>query len=160
MKRVLAFCSVLLFSFVLYSCGKAVNPYHGEFECPPSEKGKCTGIPQAYKESLSKEGDSVSYNLAQTFDNRTSNGTFVRDQLLLSPAESQYIESLYDILSKLLKDPQTPVVVPPKIVRVLILPYQGQGEKEFYSARYVYVIVEDPKWVLQNILTMPAAEEK
>ncbi len=145
----------ILFVFImilfLNSCGKTINPYESEFTCPPHEPGKCVSLPQAYVESL--ENSNVKEG------NKTDNTSLLRDPLLLSPAEKAYVESLYNVLTKLLKDPQTPIVVPPKIVRVLVLPYQDESGKNFYSARYVYVLVDDVKWVLHNILTMPPVDE-
>ncbi|MEM5854804.1 MAG: TraV family lipoprotein [Candidatus Aenigmatarchaeota archaeon] len=162
MKRFILF---ILSSF-LFACSAAVNPYQKEFSCPHPDPGKCVGIPQAYQESLKSEETKVGYQLYKEFekekrDQKDGNETsyYLRDFMLLSPAERQYVESLYDILSKLLKDPKTPIMTPPKIVRVLILPYQDFSGKNFYSARYVYVLVDEPKWILQNVLTLPAAEE-
>ena len=157
---------VILLCFLLSGCGRVLNPYESEFLCPQMEQGKCVGISEAYKESLDQEKGIKEYNLAkEAFSSDVSEGkgkqvSYSRDSLLLSPAERQYIESLYDVLTKLLKDPQAPVIMPPKIVRVLILPYQNQEGKNLYSARYVYVIVEDPKWVLHNILTSEIAPEE
>lgn len=156
MRKMIIF--ILMLSFILSGCARVVNPYSSEFECPQVEKGKCVGIQTAYEESIKTSDER---NLAREFEkgydsNRTS---FKRNDLLLSPAEQMYVESLYEVMTKLLKDPKTPVVVPPRIVRVLILPYQGSDGKFLYSARYTYVIVEDPKWILENIINYPSAEE-
>lgn len=160
MVRLVVYTVFLFVSLVLLNgCAKVVNPYSSQFECPQAEKGKCVDISTAYEISLSQEKERE-ISKAQGFDNKTDNATsYLRGELLLSPAEKAYVEGLYNVLTKLLKDPQTPIIAPPKIVRILILPYQGADDKKFYSARYVYVIVDEPKWVLQNILTMPAAEE-
>jgi len=163
---------LFMFCLLVAGCGKAVNPYESEFSCPQPEKGKCVGIPEAYRESLQQD-KIKDYNLAREAfseekkreegkksDQQKKESTYVRDYLLLSPAERQYVESLYDVLTRLLKDPQTPVIMPPKIVRVLILPYQGESGKNLYSARYIYVIVEDARWVLHNILTSEIIPER
>ena len=127
------------------------------------------GIPEAYKESL-RQSEMRDYNLAKEAfssdkekeknEKDSHKEGFVGGYLLLSPAERQYVESLYDVLTKLLKDPRTPVIMPPKIVRVLILPYEGNGGKNLYSARYIYVIVEDARWVLHNVLTSEIIPER
>jgi len=157
---------IVLLCFLLNGCGRILNPYESEFSCPQAEQGKCIGIPEAYNESLSQEKEVKEYNLAKeafssdVSEEQKKSTSYSRDSLLLSPAEKQYVESLYDVLTKLLKDPQAPVIMPPKIVRVLILPYQNQEGKNLYSARYIYVIVEDPKWVIHNILTSEVTPEE
>ena len=112
-----------------------------------------------YGKNTQESQESKEFNLArEAFSDQKKSVS--RDELLLSPAERHYVESLYDVLTKLLKDPQAPVIMPPKIVRVLILPYQNQDGKHLYSARYVYVLVEDPKWILHNILTSDSIPEE
>ena len=163
---------LFMFCLLMAGCGKAVNPYESEFSCPQPEKGKCVSIPEAYRESL-QQSEIRDYNLAkEAFSSGsgkekkkkgkedTHKEAFVRGYLLLSPAERQYVESLYGVLTKLLKNPQTPVIMPPKVVRVLILPYEGDGGKNLYSARYIYVIVEDARWVLHNVLTSEIIPER
>lgn len=161
---------LFVFCLLIAGCGKAVNPYESEFSCPPPEKGKCVGIPEAYKESL-QQSEMRNYNLAKEAfssgrEKKKEEGKggpeegFTGGYLLLSPAERQYVESLYGVLTKLLKNPRTPVIMPPKVVRVLILPYEGEGGKNLYSARYIYVIVEDARWVLHNVLTSEIIPER
>lgn len=134
-------------SLLVFGCSSVVNPYSGDFTCPLAEQGKCVSIPTAYEESVKgkpltldegkevkKEGDSV--------------------------IESEYRDALFQRLNKLLREPKTPLLAPPKIVRVMILPYRSGQGKEFYSARYVYVLVEDPQWILQNITSLPVDEQE
>ena len=59
----------------------------------------------------------------------------------------QYRSALFDKFNGLLKEPNTPIVAPPKVMRVLLLPYTGQ-ENEFYMLRYVYFFVDKPRWIL------------
>lgn len=77
-----------------------------------------------------------------------------------NPVEAEYRDALFQRLTKLLKEPKTPIVANPKIVRVMILPYQGDSGKELYSARYIYLMVEEPKWMLQNFIDFPPEENK
>jgi len=171
LKRLTGLIPVILFAFLITACGrvanKAFNPYESEFACPQAEKGKCVGIKEAYQESLKQEKEEAikEYSVVKEFEKESkkeanATSSYLRGELLLSPAEERYVESLYGTLTKLLKEPQTPVIVPPKIVRVLILPYQNSEGKNLYSARYVYVIVEEPKWILQNILTNQLSPEE
>jgi len=171
LKKIAGLTLTGLLAFLITSCGKVANktfnPYQSEFTCPQAEKGKCVGIKEAYQESLKQEKEEAmkEYSVVKEFEKESkkeanATSSYLRGELLLSPAEERYVESLYDTLTKLLREPQTPVVVPPKIVRVLILPYQNSEGKNLYSARYVYVIVEEPKWILQNILTNQLSPEE
>jgi len=40
----------------------------------------------------------------------------------------------------------------------MMLPYQGDSGKELYSARYIYLMVDEPKWILQNLTNLPPEE--
>jgi conjugal transfer pilus assembly protein TraV len=71
---------------------------------------------------------------------------------------NQYRSSLFDKFSGLLKEPKTPIVAPPKVMRVLLLPYTGQ-ENEFYMLRYVYFFVDKPRWILGDSVTADGEDE-
>ncbi len=71
---------------------------------------------------------------------------------------NRYRSALYDKFSGLLKEPQTPIVAPPKVMRVLLLPYTGQ-ENEFYMLRYVYFFVDKPRWILGDSVTAEGEDE-
>ena len=65
---------------------------------------------------------------------------------------NQYRSALFNKFSGLLNEPKTPIVAPPKVMRVLLLPYTGQ-ENEFYMLRYVYFFVDKPRWILGDSVT-------
>ena len=71
---------------------------------------------------------------------------------------NRYRSALYDKFGNLLKEPKTPIVAPPKTMRVLLLPYTGQ-ENEFYMMRYVYFFVDNARWVLGDSVTSNDEEE-
>jgi len=71
---------------------------------------------------------------------------------------NQYRSALFDKFSDLLKEPKTPIVAPPKVMRVLFLPYTGQ-ENEFYMLRYVYFFVDKPRWILGDSVTAIGEDE-
>lgn len=113
------------------------NPYQGDFECPRSEKGKCQSIKASYDESL----DSLK-------DPANSRG---RDAAGAGDAEDTYKQEVFKKLSGLLKQPETPMVAPPKVIRVLMLPYKGDA-RELYMQRYVYIILQDADFVIGDYL--------
>lgn len=137
--------------FLIGGCGKIMNPYSSKFSCPEWEQGKCIGIPEAYYSSFEKEGNYTinQKELEEQYRKLLSSEEFDES---LSYVRKQYLEGLYNTMKKLFEEPVMPVLVPPKIVRVLVLPYGGEKEsKFFYGNRYIYVVVEDYKWLLQNL---------
>ena len=118
-----------LFSLLLTGCGAALNPYHENFNCQaPEDSGRCVDTPSAYEEAVGinplVKGQEV--NMKKHVD-----------------------EARFERLAQLLREPRTPIIVPPRILRVLILPYKGNGD--LFMARYAYLQVESPRWVLPTI---------
>lgn len=154
---------VLLFVFCLafYGCAGILNPYSDEFSCPKTYKGKCVSIQKAYEESLDpnfKEPEDNSYRYELNKKKGCSGGdcnkkggnigVLSMDTSLTSDkGEGAYLDSLYKKMSSLLKEPSTPLIVPPKIMRVLIFSYTGDGE-DLFMPRYVYFMADKPKWML------------
>ena len=68
-----------------------------------------------------------------------------------------YQEEVYRKLTGLLREPVTPLVAPPRIMRVLLLPYKGEGG-ELFMPRYVYFMADDPRWILGGYLKEGAAD--
>jgi len=146
---------MLAFLFLLGGCASVTNPYNSEFTCPQAEKGKCVGIPQAYLESLKQSENSTELkNYYPTLEEKKE----VTNQEI--PEEQKvYADALFNRLSRILKEPETPVLTVPKVVRVLILPYRGDNGKALYFSRYVYVITDEPKWVFDNLLIQESKSE-
>lgn len=139
---------LILISVVVFGCASAMNPYSENFTCPIMEHGKCVPIQQAYQESVTGKPITLEEQKKE------------KPQPEYSPVEDVYRDALFTKLSQLLKEPRTPLLAPPKVVRVMILPYQDTTGKEFYSARYVYTLVEEPQWILQNLKSLPLEEEQ
>ncbi len=142
----------LTLGLTLVGCGtmgNALNPYQSEFSCPLSDKGQCIGVPQAYDKATGKDPElavNIPRKKAQVLT-PADPGTPTQT----STAETAYEQASYQKLAGLLREPVTPVVAPPKVMRVLILPYKS-GENDLYMARYAYFIVDDPRWVLGDYL--------
>lgn len=148
-RKVKLFFFLTAFLTGLAGCaGNAVNPYNPEFSCPQAEKGKCVGIPQAYADSLKQEKEEIE-NYYPSLEEKPS----VKSKALQSEEKYIYADALFKKLTKILKDPETPMLTVPHVVRVLILPYRSKDGKTLYFSRYVYVITDEPRWVLENLLT-------
>lgn len=141
MRKISAFGLLMVF---LSGCA-VFNPYNDNFTCPKTFNGKCVSPTSAYQES-------VDGSPKEREDERLKplkNGGGKEDKKGVSLTEASYQSALYEKLTGLLREPATPMIAPPQVVRVLILPYKGEGSR-LYMPRYVYIIVEEPKWVLGN----------
>ena len=136
-RSILAILSIAL----LVSCstvGNTINPYKSNFNCPYKESGRCISMTGAYDESRQDK--------SQPMDP-------AKGAVLPTNGEKAYQESVYKKLSGLLEEPKTPLIAPPKVMRVLLLPYKN--ERDLYMYRYAYFVVDDFRWVLDG---NPAAE--
>ncbi|MDY0227718.1 MAG: TraV family lipoprotein [Desulfomicrobium apsheronum] len=122
--------TMLLLLLVLPMAG-CMNPYASKFACPDPDNGKCVSMEDAYTESMASRLDPA------------------RPQRQAD--SSEYQDALLGRIAGLLREPETPVVVPPKVMRVLMLPYEGEGN-ELFMLRYAYIFTEPPRWVLSDPL--------
>ena len=131
MRRILACLAVLILVSGCAGVKDAVNPYEENFRCKAKDsEGKCLDTPTAYKEARLPGGQ-----LSEATPNT-------------SQIEAQ--NSRYKALTDLLEAPETPVLNPPKILRVLLLPYKGENN-ELFMTRYAYLEIEPSQWVLTEV---------
>ena len=123
----------LLFVLLLAGCGPVLNPYNEDFKCrAKDDAGECIDTPTAYQKARHPETKAaVTPDPAKT-------------------AQQELQENRYKIVSELLKEETKPLLQPPKILRVLLLPYKGDDE-ELFMSRYVYLKIEDSQWVLTDL---------
>jgi conjugal transfer pilus assembly protein TraV len=119
--------------------GEAINPYSAQFKCEMTENGRCTSMTGAYLGSLEKHPKNGK-------NGNLKNGKTADPPTTAASSETAYQEALFKKLSGLLEEPTTPVIAPPKVMRVLLLPYKA--EKDLFMYRYVYFVVDDYSWVL------------
>ena len=147
-KRFLLGLSLL----ALTGCG-FLNPYHENFDCRMEDGGKCVDTMTAYADAVALEGS----------DNQPPTPSFNPQAVPGNPAgmpagrtgEHAYREQLYSQLTDLIGAPETPMVTAPKIIRVLMLPYQAK-EGELIMPRFIYVKAEEARWVMDGGLTEPS----
>ena len=131
MTRILACLTVLALVSGCAGVKDAVNPYEENFRCKAKDSdGKCLDTPTAYREALLPDGQ---------VSEATSNTSQIEAQ-----------NSRYKALTDLLEAPETPVLNPPKILRVLLLPYKGENN-ELFMTRYAYLEIEPSQWVLTEV---------
>ncbi len=130
-KSLMAILILLVASVACAPLEKAVNPYEEDFKCKASDDtGKCIDTPSAYQDAR--------------YPNITPNNAGIP-----TPGLNKE-DQRYQMVSGLLEEPKKPILQPPKIMRVLLLPYEGEGQ-ELFMTRYVYVKVEESDWILSDI---------
>ena len=131
--------------FMLTSCSTLMNPYHSSFSCPNYYKGKCVSLEEAYNESIHNTDGAPHYSkkaqkqIQELAINTVQGGNGTQTLSL-------YQKDMLKKMTKLINQPKTPIVVPPRTMRVLILPYVN-SQNELEMGRYVYFFVGKPKWI-------------
>jgi conjugal transfer pilus assembly protein TraV len=137
--------SILVLGLLLCGCSTVLNPYQSSFNCPETENGKCVSVQSAYRESLNpllKNGET---------GDCPDCGKEAADDAGATPREKEYRAALLSRLTGLLREPETPLVAPPQVLRVLLMPYKGGGG-ELFMPRYAYFFVDRPSWILDGYL--------
>jgi len=126
----------------------SLTPYKSDFQCPDTYKGKCVSLKEAYEQSLKGVNPEDEADLKVKKKGKSKvEGEGTGKEL----PENIYRESLFDELAGLIKDPVTPMVRPPKIMRALVLPYPDR--ERLYMPRYVFIMMDEPKWVIDSSLS-------
>ena len=129
--------------------GNAVlNPYESEFSCKKvAGTGKCASTPEAYEEALAAD------LLSDRKDAAANPGGV--GQAPMGAAESAFREAQFNKMTKLVKAPVTPIVVPPTVVRILFLPHQGEDDS-LNMPQFVYTMMDKPRFILGDYLLQSA----
>lgn len=167
--------SIGVLSFTISGCSTVLNPFDSSFACQGiTSNGKCTSVTNAYKESVNN-GESQQQQQEKPAVNNGNDGDLVivsqrqEGEYLISNGVTKhsnktdnalsYRESQMSKITKLLTKPNTPVIVPPSVIRVLILPYQGDDD-ELLMPRYAYFMLDKPKWVVGDYLINQQGTDK
>jgi conjugal transfer pilus assembly protein TraV len=171
-KSLILIITLIILALCFPGCSAIVSPYNAEFQCPETDKGKCVSVQTAYKESidnplvkadpdsLPKETANKSRPPCETCGGTERKGPKQSEEHQLDTIpksdayksgnpKHQYQDALYRKLASLIGQPSTPVVVPPDVVRVLILSYTG-SENDLFSYRYVYFFATEPSWIIST----------
>lgn len=144
---------LLLLLLFLSGCGgvgRVVNPYEENFKCRTrDDAGKCISTSSAYQEARFPDVD----NASETSCTNTNGDTVpcppaTTDASNINQLTAQ--NSRYKALTALLTEPDKPMLEPPRIMRVLMLPYKGEND-ELFMTRYVYLKLKESGWVLTDI---------
>ena len=125
--------SFLLVLLLLAGCGPVLNPYNEDFKCrAKDDSGECIDTPTAYQKARYPETESEI------------------PQDAAGIAQQKLQDDRYRAVAELLQKETKPLLQPPKVLRVLVLPYKGEDE-ELFMSRYVYLKIEDSQWVLTDL---------
>ena len=146
--------SVLMFlvviCFMASGCSSIVSPYSSKLQCPNTYKGKCVSVETAYAESINNPLVRAEADPRRQEDkNPGERKDPDKEDKEKKIPEYSYKDALYKKLSSLIEEPATPIVVPPEVMRVLILSYTGSNN-ELFSYRYVYFFATPPKWIIST----------
>lgn len=143
-KLILIAALLLSLSGCAYLGDKLLNPYSSEFQCPLADKGECIKLKDAYEKSL-----------RQTAEQAALKEINIREEAGGNPPQNQetrYQGEVFKKLAGLLSEPETPVIVAPKVMRVLFLPYKADGNV-LMMPRFAYFFLDEPQWVLGGYLS-------
>lgn len=138
--------------FLTTGCAKVFNPYNSEFQCPSADEGQCMSIPDAYETSISGENplpQSCKEKLKRSRSASSEKTLPAASGLEADSVKYNYLSKKYEKITALIGNPVTPVVVPPDVVRVLLLSYTGE-DNDLFGYRYIYFFASKPKWLLSS----------
>ena len=150
--------ALIVASAFLAACN--IMPYENEFGCKmPDNYGKCGSVEDAYKEAVTgipqgkliKPASKGGSSITATGDSHDESA-HEHPNHIEAPYPS-YRNSVYEELSTLIEQPQTPMLKSAKTIRTLVLSYSPSNQKRIlYMPRYVYSIIDQPEWVLGQYL--------
>jgi len=154
------FLPLLLLLMFTYGCG--ITPYESKFSCPPTYGGLCESPIDAYHDSVNgidpRQLDPKWKEKRAEWEEKNKALIEARKRAALqrsgtSSEAPTYRAELFKELRDLIEAPETPVVIPPKIVRALVL---GTPDGKMYVApHYVFFMLDEPRWVLRKIPERP-----
>lgn len=150
MRKSLTLVAALLALGTLSSCGTILNPYKNSFKCDPSDTGRCASVQEAYAESIGERPPLAAPEEEQ--GGSWWGGGAPAPATNQQNAETAYQAQLFKKMAGMLKEPATPGVVPPPVVRVLFLSYPAGEDESLFMFRYAYFFADKPRWVLADPL--------
>jgi conjugal transfer pilus assembly protein TraV len=142
------------------SVGKALNPYDDEFKCGKDVPfGQCANTPEIYSQVVPGYKPMNQPSVSHQSTAPTTAATALPTYTIGAPtvAESAYREASLNKVAKLLKDPVTPVVIPPVAMRIWIAPRKS-GDDVLDMGQFVYVIVDKARFALGDYLNAQPEE--
>ena len=122
-------------------------------ETLPATEIKTTGSDSGDGQETPKEKTCCGGNKPDTKISSPMAPTPVVQRLQNNIPVQEYREASLKKITKLLRNPVTPIVAPPQVMRVLILPYEDD-DGALNLQRFKYIMVDRAKWVLGDYLAV------
>ncbi len=132
---------------VLSACASMLSSYDSNFSCKNADHGGCEHPMDAYEKAVQGQtkpgaaaGDGLEYETGSDNDGLQGANRSFQD----------YKGAVYAELEALLEAPNTPLIVPAKTIRTLILPHTDRRAKNqrLFMSRYIFTVVEEARFVL------------
>lgn len=140
------------------------NPYASEFKCGKDTPfGICGSTPEVYSQVVDSprpaenppNGEVVLDTCPDCAKSGKPKPTQASPAPGQPPALTAYEEALLTKEATLLKQPVTPIVVPPPVMRIKFFSMQGETGDVLDMDSYRFVILGKPKFLLGNQLVRP-----
>lgn len=132
---------------VLSACASMLSSYDSNFSCKNADHGGCEHPMDAYEKAVQGTAAPVAaagggLDPKSGLDNDGSLG--------VNRSFRDYKGAVYAELKALLEAPNTPLIVPAKTIRTLILPHTDSRAKNqrLFMSRYIFTVVEEARFVL------------
>lgn len=157
--------AMMLTCFLSAGCSTVMNPYEEEFGCPGGDFGSCDDVTKAYEKSFQENDESFSpmvkvkiNNDVLSNDNYYTPGVGDNERPINTSKEHSkhprkkgeiynHQKALLTELQGVISDEKTPMLLPAKQMRLLVLGYED-NHMTYYGHRYVYFIAEPHRWIL------------
>ena len=157
-----AFLPLLFSLFVLGGCSGTLMPYESSFQCPGGYNGICESIDDAYQDSVNgidprqfdKEWQEKKADWAEGHEElvKARKQTGKTAGASHSVQSDSYRESYLRKMQNLIDAPETPVLVPPKVIRILVLPRTYEHNRSLVGSHYLFSQLEDgARWILRKV---------
>lgn len=134
------------------------SPYDSKFMCEATDDyGRCMDVDGAYNEALGGNSSNGLARMSRKKPTEDEQAQIDAHRLAQESASySAYKQAEYREMQKLLDQPVTPLIKPPKVLRTLITAYPS-SERTLYTPRYVFFFADEGRFVLGDYLNTPQA---
>lgn len=141
-------------SFLAIAGCSTFMPYESDFACKSTDYGKCIHPEEAYREATADSGETSGVRQTSASKRADKHGPVIEPS---ATGYEGYRQAVYSELATLIEAPTTPMLAPAKTIRTLILPYADEKREQWlYMPRYVYSVLEAPRFVLGDYLAAPS----
>lgn len=126
-------------------------PYESDFSCNKKDNyGKCMSMQDSYDEAVTGvETQPHMKPASEQDDDEKDMKKAEMKPAAPSAGYGDYVDNMYLSMSRQLRQPISPRVTQPKVIRALVLAYPKDGDNAvLLDARYVHLIVDQPRFVM------------